>query len=198
MKEITCTIEGTTPLLCNRFTDEAMEKATSGSTISTVGDRGTPREIAEKKLYLGVITDAPMIPQPNLFRSIIDAGSFFKVGKRQLSTGKSSLVPACLSILEIEIPIVHREPWTIDTRAVRIPSTGGRISTHRPCFHDWALTFTMELDESVIGVKMLRELVDTAGKRIGLGDFRPSCKGPFGKFVVTAWSVRESELALAA
>lgn len=186
MKLIQITIEGTTPLLCNRFSDEAMEKATNGSAISTIGDRGTPKEIAEKKLYIGH-DGRPMIPQPNVFRSIMDAGKFFKAGKSKVTTLKSSLIPACMSIEEIEVPIIHKEPWTIDTRAVRIPSTGGRISTHHPCFHDWRLTFTVELDETVIGVKLLREIVDAAGKRVGLGDFRPDCKGPFGKFVVTEW-----------
>jgi hypothetical protein len=33
----------------------------------------------------------------------------------------------------------------------------------------------------------MREIVDAAGKRVGLGDFRPACKGPFGKFVVVQW-----------
>ena len=36
-------------------------------------------------------------------------------------------------------------------------------------------------------IKLAREIMDAAGKRIGLGDFRPDCKGPFGKFVVTKW-----------
>lgn len=197
MKLIQCTIEGTSPLLCNRFTDEAMEKATNGCTISTIGNRGTPREIAESKLYRGH-TGTPMIPQPNLFRCIIDAGTYFKAGKSKITTTKSSLIPACLAIDEIEIPIQHREPWTIDTRAVRIPSTGGRISTHRPCFHDWRLTFNLGLDDSVIHLKLLREIIDTAGKRIGLGDFRPACKGPFGRFVVTEWHEDASAWAEAA
>lgn len=188
MKAFKISIEGTAPLLCNRFTDEAMEKATSGNTISTVGDRGTPKEIAEKKLYMGY-DNKPMIPQPNLFRCIIDAGKYFKAGKSKITTVKSSLIPACLSIEDLEIPIQHKEPWTIDTRAVRIPSTGGRISTHRPCFYDWKLSFAAELDETIIGEKLFRELIDAAGKRIGLGDFRPDCKGPFGKFVVTQWEV---------
>jgi hypothetical protein len=186
MKTIECTIEGTTPLICNKFSDAAMERATNGNSISTVGDRGTPREIAESKLYLGQ-DGQPMIPQPNLFRAIIDGGTFFKAGKSKVTTLKTSIIPACVSIDEIEIPIQHREPWTIDTRAVRIPSTGGRVSTHRPCFHDWRLSFTLELDESILGIKLLREIIDAAGKRIGLGDFRPACKGPFGKFVVTEW-----------
>ena len=197
MKLIQCSIEGTVPMLCNRFTDAAMEAATNGNRISTVGDRGTPREIAEAKLYLGH-DGTPMIPQPNLFRCIMDAGVFFKAGKSKITTQKSSLIPACLAIHEIEIPIEHREPWTIDTRAVRIPSTGGRISTHRPIFHDWRLTFHLELDETVIGIKLLREIVDTAGKRIGLGDFRPACKGPYGRFVVVHWHEDAPVLARAA
>jgi len=87
----------------------------------------------------------------------------------------------------LEIPIQHKESWTVDTRAVRIPSTGGRILCHRPCFHDWRLRFTLKVDTDMISLKLMREIVDAAGKRVGLGDFRPDCKGPFGKFVVTRW-----------
>ncbi len=34
---------------------------------------------------------------------------------------------------------------------------------------------------------LVRALVDDAGKKVGLGDYRPERKGPFGKFVVTKW-----------
>ena len=190
MKTVICEIEGITPLICNRFTDEAQASATSGNRISAVGEKGSPLEQAEKKLYAGSDGN-PMIPQPNLFRCIIDAGKFFKAGKSKVTTLKTSLIPACLCIEELEIAIIHREPWTVDTRPVRIPSTGGRILAHRPMFHDWKLLFTMELDDEILSVKMLREIVDAAGKRIGLGDFRPDCKGPFGKFSVTQWAVKE-------
>jgi len=87
----------------------------------------------------------------------------------------------------VEIPIIHDEPWEVDTRAVRIPATGGRILCYRPKFNDWSLYFTMRLDDEVMTCELLREILDAAGKRIGLGDFRPDCKGPFGKFVVTHW-----------
>ncbi len=186
MKEFSVTIEGVTPLICNKFTDEAQASATSGSRASTVGDKGTPREIAESKLY----TDSaatPIIPGPNLFRCLIDAGKFFKAGKSKLTTLKSSLIPAALSLDEVEIQIVHDEPWEVDSRPVRIPATGGRIIAHRPMFNDWRLSFHLQLDDTVIGAKMLRDLVDAAGQRIGLGDFRPDCKGMFGKFKVVHW-----------
>lgn len=198
--EIRVTIEGTTPLLCNRFTDEAQQKATSGTTTSLVGDRGTPREQAEKKLYLD--DDGTfIIPQPNLFRCLIDAGKYFKAGKSKVTTQKSSIIPSCVEVAGIAIPIDTKDGWEVDTRPVRIPSTGGRILCHRPCFNDWSLTFDVTLDTDTMGMKLFRELVDAAGKKIGLGDFRPDCKGPFGKFVVRVWEVvkvEETKEALAA
>lgn len=196
MKTIEITISGVTPLLMNRFTDEAADKATSGNTVSTVGERGSPFEQAEACRYLdeeGVIG----IPGPNMFRSFIDAGKYFKAGRSKVTTQKSSLIPACLSIDPIFIPLEFRDPWTVDTRPVRIPSTGGRILRHRALFDDWSLSFEMELDTELISEKMLRDIVDAGGKRIGLGDYRPDCKGMFGKYVVTKW-VHVAEVAAVA
>ena len=188
MKEIKVTVCGTTPLLCNNFTDEEQMASSRGSRISIVGDKGTPREQAARKLYLG-LGGTPIIPQPNMFRCIVDAGKFFKAGKVKVSTSKSSLLPACLDLEGVEIPIVHSEPWEVDTRAVRIPATGGRILCHRPKFNDWSLSFILRLDDEILAPDLIREIIDAAGKRIGLGDYRPDCKGPFGKFVVTHWEI---------
>lgn len=194
MAKISVTIEGTTPLICNRFTDAAQMAATNGTRASAIGERGTPREQAEVKLYRGADDKTLVIPQPNIFRAIIDAGTFFKAGKSKVTTQKSSLIPACVMIEELEIPITHKQPWEVDTRAVCIPSTGGRILAHRPKFNDWRLTFTIDVDVEMMSTKLMREIMDAAGKRIGLGDYRPARKGPFGKFVVVSWEV-EAESA---
>ena len=127
------------------------------------------------------------IPQPNLFRCLMDAGKFFKTGRSKITTQKSSLIPACLDIPQLFLPLEYSEPWEVDTRPVRIPATGGRILRHRPMFVPWGLSWSMTLDTEILSLKMLREIVDAAGKRIGLGDFRPDTKGPFGRFVVTEW-----------
>lgn len=186
MKHIAVTIQGVTPLLCNKFTDAAQQKATNGNSSAVIGDHGSPRQQAEQRLYCGQ-DGHPIIPGPNLFRAIIDAGKYFKHGKSKITTQKSSLLPASVEIAELEIPIQHEDAWDVDIRPVRIPSTGGRILCHRPCFHDWQLKFTLGVDTDLLGMWLLRDIVDAAGKRIGLGDFRPDCKGPFGKFVVVQW-----------
>lgn len=184
--DLSIVIQGTTPLLLNRFTDAAQQKATSGTSTSLTGDKGSPKEQAEQRLYVG-IRGALMVPQPNLFRCLIDAGKYFKAGRGKVTTQKSSLIPACVEIHGAELPLQSKEGWSIDTRAVRIPATGGRILCHRPCFNDWSIAFNVTIDTDMIGEKLFREIVDAAGKRVGLGDFRPDCKGPFGKFVVARW-----------
>lgn len=191
-------IEGTSPLICNKFSDAAAESATNGTRgSSAAADRGTPREICETKLYID-LDGNPCIPQPNLMRCLVDGGKFHKAGKSQITTSKTTLLYSCVEIEGVTIPIIHKEPWMVDTRAVRIPSTGGRILAHRPTFNDWRLAFTCDLDTAILGMKLFRQIVDDAGKRIGLGDFRPATKGPFGRFVVTKWEVVEEELRDAA
>jgi len=94
---------------------------------------------------------------------------------------------SCVDIAEAEIKILHVQPWKVDTRAVRIPATGGRILAHRPMFDDWALEFVADVDTDLMNEKLFRAIVDDAGKRVGLGDFRPATKGPYGRYVVTSW-----------
>jgi hypothetical protein len=180
------TIEGITPLICNRFTDAAAQAATSGTRGANQGDRGSEREQAEVKLYL-TPDGLPCIPQPNLLRCIVDGGSWHKLGKKQITTKKDSLIYSCLDIPGTVIPIEHNQPWAVDVRPVVIPSTGGRILTYRPRFDDWRLTFEIELETNIIGVKLARLIVNDSGTKIGLGDFRPSRKGPFGRFHVVNW-----------
>lgn len=187
MKGVLVEITGKTPLLMRRFTDEAAMKATdgTGTAVSTANGK-TPMEQAAEGLYKdekGKIG----IPQPNLFRCLIDAGKFFKIGRTKVTTQKSSMVPSALELDGLFYHVKHKEPWSVDTRPIRIPATGGRILRHRPCFNDWAIRFQLSYDPSIMEKKMVRDLVDAAGSRIGLGDFRPDCKGPFGKFVVTLW-----------
>lgn len=180
-------IQGVTPLICNRFTDEAAQASTNGDRgSSAAADRGTPQEIAMAKLYFGS-DGKPMIPSPNLLRSVVDGGAYTKIGKKQVTTARSSLLYACVAVDAAEIEIIHQQDWKVDTRPVRIPSTGGRILTHRPMFDDWKLDFEVDLDTSIMNAKLFRQIVDDAGKRIGLGDFRPATKGPFGRYVVTRW-----------
>lgn len=184
-----CRIQGVTPLLMNRFSDEAQQQASSGQRgSSAAADRGSPREQAEATIYFNEAREI-IIPQPNLFACFIEAGRFFKVGKRQISTKTSSILPAAMNVSDPYYPLEFEEPWRVDARPVRIPTTGGRIIRYRAAFDDWAVTFRAEVDTQEMNMTLIRSVIDAAGKKVGLCDFRVQNRGPFGKFVVTHWDV---------
>jgi hypothetical protein len=194
---IQVTIAGVSPLLMNRFHERAEVALASGTTSVFSGDRGTPREQAQLKLYAD--TDGMLyVPGPNIFSAIVAAGSFHKMGRSKLTTLKSSLIPAGIAVEEIVCPL-GTDQWEVDSRSVVIPSTGGRVMCYRPRLDVWALTFTLDVDTAMFTPNLVRALVDDVGKKIGLGDYRPSRKGPFGRFVVKRWDVvADDELAMAA
>jgi hypothetical protein len=124
------TIEGVSPLLCNRFTEAAQEAVERSSRPAQTGQRGTPREQAEPRLYLND-NHKPILPGPNLLAAIIESGKFVKSGRSKLTTNKASLVPAGINISELELPLRPGE-WEVDSRPVVMPTTGGRVMCHRP------------------------------------------------------------------
>lgn len=184
--EIKITLGGVSPLICNRFTEAAQQAVSQSSGSTFRGDKGTPREQAKPKVYTG-IKGRPVLPAVNLLASFVEAGRFIKSGRSKLSTTRSSLVPAGLSIKEPEMQISPSK-WEVDSRPVVIPSTNGRIMCHRPRFDEWKIGCTLVVDDTLFSERIIRELVDIAGKRIGVGDFRPSRRGPFGRFEVIKWN----------
>ncbi len=114
MKTINVSIEGATPLLIHKFTDQAQLAASSGTRSSIATDSESPQEKAEQSLYCDE-NGISGIPQPNLFRCIVDAGKFFKAGRSKVTTQKSSLIPACVGIRELFLPIESKGGWKVDT-----------------------------------------------------------------------------------
>lgn len=194
--KIHVTIEGVSPLLMNRFTEANEIAVSGGTTVAFRGSKGTAREQAEPRRYCdgkGML----YIPGPNIFSALIAAGAFHKAGKSKITTMKTSLVPAGIQVEDLVCPL-NTDQWEVDSRSVVIPSTGGRIMCHRPRVDKWSLTFTLDVDTTMFDPKLVRAIVDDAGKKIGLGDYRPARKGPFGRFVVTNWDEVKETLKKAA
>jgi hypothetical protein len=180
---VTVTCRGVTPLLMNRIPPETLEQVrTKAKKPKTAQRPAVPRDEALPKLYVTAAGD-PYIPAENLLSCLVAAGQSVRLdGKRQVSTAKSTVLPAFLSLEDRFLPLfVHGtgEPpdWEVDELVCLV----------RPRFDQWAFRVTATVDLDEIGINIIRELFDTAGKRIGLGDFRPSRKGMFGKFVVVGW-----------
>jgi len=127
------------------------------------------------------------VPGVAIQRAIVNGATFSK-GKGRGSLQKP--VAACV-IVSPDYCILDQQTYVIDSRPVVIPSTKGRVLRHRPRFDKWCVKFNIEWDNTLIKESELRRIVDDTGSRVGLLDFRPQNKGPFGRFMVTSWKVSQ-------
>jgi hypothetical protein len=200
-KAVRVEITGQRPgLLFNGFTASVQAQIEKGSSSVLRSSGGKlPRDQARDRLYMTEEkVPRAFVPAANLFANLVAAGQHLKVGRSKLTTMKSSLIPAGLEIVEAVLPIFSPgtdEPasWEVDSRGVVVPATGGRVMCHRPIFHAWQLRLTLVYDAAMFEESMVRELFDIGGVKAGLGDFRPSRKGPYGKYLVTSWQPDSGE-----
>ncbi len=176
MEKIQVEITGISPLLQHRFPVEGQQEAKKKNKKQT-------RDDVEKALYR---LDDGTIYQPalHLIGALKVAGAKFQIPGRGKLTYKNMMGSGVVVITPDAIPHENQD-YDVDARPVVISSTRGRVVRMRPMFNDWKLRFEMEYDEEEVDVATLKELLDYAGLRVGIGDFRPAKGGPFGRFMVT-------------
>jgi hypothetical protein len=182
-------IEGTTPLLVNRATEEAL----SGKTRSLgIGDAEDPRDIAERVVYR-LPNGQCSVPGAYFTRMVREAGGSHKATGSRKSL--KYLVPAALIVVDEQCGLYLRDRKTsitdyeVDARSVVNPSTKGRIMRYRPRYNEWATTFTLKLKEDLISEAMIRQLFTEGLERLGVGDYRPSSGGSFGCSSIVCWDL---------
>ena len=190
-------IEGVSPLLMARIPPGALPRIPGAGAPVTVNKPTTERAVAESMLY----TDeggAPVIPHTNLFACLIEGGRYHKAGGKLVSTMKSSMIPACCEMRVADYPLETKAGWVVDSRIFRNAKTGDPGWTHRPRFDDWAVEFELIVDTTMMPPEVLRMVLETSGKRVGLCAYTPRHRGPFGKFKITKWEVTVLEWVEAA
>jgi hypothetical protein len=177
MLTVNVQIAGLTPLIVNRFHEEAWDDVITGTHSRK--ERPGPQEDAANRLYQN--GHGLFYPAENIRQSIIGAASRHKIGRRAATTD----VAAAIYVSPFELPL--EEEWHVDSRAVVIKATGGRVIRNRPMFDQWHLNFQLLIDTDLIPEKLMQVILEDAGKLVGLGDWRPAKKGQYGRFTIVSW-----------
>jgi hypothetical protein len=177
MKNIEVEITGISPLLQHRFPVEESEQQT------TAKNRKQKEEDVEKSLYK--LADGTIYqPSVHFISSLKKAGAKFQIPGQGKATYKNIIGSGAVLISPEAIP--HKtQSFEIDIRPVVVPATKGRVVRKRPVFKNWVLRFNVEFDEDEISAATIKELLEYAGRRVGIGDFRPEKGGSFGRFMVS-------------
>lgn len=169
-------VEGISPLLMNRFRDTQIEGKSKRRTGAMAAE-----EILDK-LYL--YEDKPYIPSVYFRNSIVEASKQFKITGKGKST-YSKLVASTLDVNPDMIPLNEGyEPFRI---AAVNPMTKGRMMVTRPRFNKWSAQFEIILNDDGVPFDVINEILEQAGRYVGIGDWRPQTKGQFGKFMITSF-----------
>ena len=189
MKTYNVKITGTTALLQHRF-DEQTQASLGKSTRTVVRKTETPRKAAERVCNQDKQGHYYM-PSACITRMVSEAGASHKLTGSRKSAKYA--VYAAVFIPNETLTILNGDGKTpaadfeVDSRPVVIPSTKGRIMRHRPRFDEWSIAFTARINDDVLPPDFVHQLMNEGGQQIGIGDFRPQCRGPFGTFNVVLW-----------
>lgn len=187
MKKINVTIEGTSPLLMNRYNVEAELARQKGKRINKTYD---PKEEAEKAAYFSTKGKRELIiPSGIIYAALLNASSFHKIGRRSAK----SILAGSLRIQDLnggEEISLGTDKFEIDTRPVVIQRA--RVLKSRARLDKWKATFEITFNEDLIAdAEIIKTVLKEAGLRIGLMDFRPAKSGWYGCFAVTGWKAEK-------
>ena len=172
-KVIRVEIKGKSPILMHKYPMEKIEAL----------EKKTKEEQAEIAAYRDEDSGILFIPCIAVQRALVNAAMFSK-GKGRASLQKP--VAACVMVSPVKL-FLGVKKYVIDSQRVVIPATKGSVIRHRPRLDMWQVAFDLEYDDTLLTEEQMRTIVDDTGQRVGLLDFRPACKGPFGRFMVTSW-----------
>lgn len=181
MKKYKVIIEGVTPYMQHRMDDiklDAWEKLRPPiHERPEVSREDTVR--AEYHCYRS--PNGPCyIPAEQIRGALIGAGTYVKAKVGGRSKSMKTIVAAMFMVTpeQIEIP----EYDLIDKRSAVNRNIKGRVIVVRPKWSEWSAEFTLSIDEDSITIQTITQIIEYAGKYVGIGSFRPTNNGLFGRF----------------
>ncbi len=124
------------------------------------------------------------IPSDQIRGALIGAGTYMKAKVGGRSKSMKTLVAATFVPNEEQIIIPDYD--AVDKRSAVNRNIKARIIVIRPKWTTWEAEFTLNIHEDTITAETVKELLTYAGAYVGIGSFRPTNNGMFGRFEVVA------------
>jgi hypothetical protein len=181
------TIEGVCPIIFHRWNIESVETK-SASAKGSKAKKTDDVESFVSRNEKGIIC----IPGEYLRQAVIHAAKF-RQDPRSPRKSLMDLAKAAIFTLDELVPITNAngklgKEWDyLDRRRMTVQRSA--ITRSRPAFHaGWKAQFHLQVVlPEYIGTALLNELIQLAGKVVGLADSRPS----YGRYLVTEFKTSE-------
>lgn len=189
MKTVNIKIKGVTPMLQHRMTEDELFGLLGAKTKrKTDKEDQTPREIAEKYAYKSE-DGSFYIPSEYITGALTYVASEYKQKNstrkslKQIIKGVVSPVMHKADLFEDEAMTKKINSFEVDVRKATNHQKGA-VAVCRPRFDKWFTELKLEVDTDLVSTETLKDMLEDAGKRSGIGSFRVAKGGMFGKFQV--------------
>ncbi len=183
MKTFEVTIKGLTPYMQHRMDDlkleqweklrpQIMERPEVSQEDATRAEYHCYRNV-DGKCY---------IPADQIRGALINAGSYLKAKVGGRSKSMKSIVAA--TFVPTPEQILMPDYDAIDKRSAVNRNNKARVIIIRPKWNLWEATFILNVYEDTITRETIKQLLEYAGSYVGIGSFRPTNNGLFGRFEV--------------
>jgi hypothetical protein len=169
MQKVKVSIKGIAGLIQNRYPiEDNQENKSAKKTLKNFDAQ------CEKAIYRD---EKGKIYQPSthIEASMISAATEFT------RRGKSTYKQTIKSAVMVTPDCIYHNIQKYEKFIVPVVIQRMRVPKARPLFKDWSLDFELNFDEEVISLSTIKEILDAAGQKIGIGDWRPK----YGRFIVT-------------
>ncbi len=175
------TIEGTADLLFHRWSNEAVEAKSKAAK----GSKAKKEDDVESYVYRNDRGEI-CLPGEYLRQAIIGAAKYRQDPRSPRKSAQDLFKAGVVSLTDLA-SLGIKEWDYLDRRRVQVQRNA--ITRVRPAIlKGWKATFLIQvLVPEYIDPPMLNEVIQQAGRLIGVGDFRPT----YGRFVVTKFEVLE-------
>jgi hypothetical protein len=173
-------IQGISDFLFHRWNDDAV----AAKAAAAKGSKAKKSDDVESYVYRHPSTKNLAIPGEYLRSSIIGAAKFRQDPRSPRKSAQDLFKAGVLSLTNMAD--TGNKQWDyLDRRRALVQRQG--ITRIRPALTSgWTVEFDLMVNvPEYINPNLLREVIDLAGRLVGIGDFRPT----FGRFVVASWSV---------
>ena len=123
------------------------------------------------------------IPSDQLRGAMINAGTFVKAKVGGRSKSMKTIVAAMFVPAQEQILIEDYD--AIDKRSAVNRNIKARVIVVRPKWTEWQAGFDLNIHENSISKEQVQQILEYAGSYVGIGSFRPTNNGLFGRFEVT-------------
>jgi hypothetical protein len=180
MKEFKVEIEGVSPYMQHRMDDEKLENWEKKRGLIVEREDVSKEDQVRAEYHSYNDADGFYMPAEHLVGSFINAGALVK---SKVGNGKKSMKNIVAGMFSIKEPKLRLpKEYEIDKRSAVNKNVKARIITVRPKWSKWGATFTLVVDNDTITKDTVEQIVEYAGSYIGVGSFRPTNNGPFGRF----------------